>query len=93
MDTRKLGLDPEIAAQELLEKGKVATTPMKNWGSERASPTCASSLPMNPLFAANGSGRPGRPEQGTVTRSCKGCATESIGRQLSLRAFFASNML
>jgi aspartate/methionine/tyrosine aminotransferase len=38
MDTRKLGLDPEIAAQELLEKGKVATTPVKNWGGERASP-------------------------------------------------------
>ena len=36
MDTRKLGLDPEIAAQELLEKGKVATTPMNNWGTERA---------------------------------------------------------
>jgi len=36
MDTRKLGLDPDIAAQELLERGKVATTPMKNWGSERA---------------------------------------------------------
>jgi len=36
MDTRKLGLDPETAAQELLKKGKVATTPMKNWGSERA---------------------------------------------------------
>src|SRR5215472_7853755 len=35
-DTSKLGLDPEIAAQELLEKGKVATTPMVNWGSERA---------------------------------------------------------
>ena len=35
MDTRKLGLDPEIAAQELLEKGKVATTPMNNWGTER----------------------------------------------------------
>lgn len=36
MDTRKLGLEPEIAAQTLLEKGKVAATPMKNWGSERA---------------------------------------------------------
>ena len=36
MDTRKLGLDPEIAAQELLEKGKVATTPINNWGTERA---------------------------------------------------------
>lgn len=36
MDTTKLGLDPEIAAQELLQKGKVATTPMNNWGTERA---------------------------------------------------------
>ena len=36
MDMRKLGLDPSIAAQELLERGKVATTPMNNWGSERA---------------------------------------------------------
>lgn len=36
MDTRKLGLDPDIAARELLERGKVATTPMNNWGSERA---------------------------------------------------------
>jgi aspartate/methionine/tyrosine aminotransferase len=36
MDTRKLGLDPHIAAQQLLERGKVATTPMNDWGSERA---------------------------------------------------------
>jgi len=36
MDTRKLGLDPDIAAQALLERGKVAATPMNNWGSERA---------------------------------------------------------
>lgn len=36
MNTRKLGLDPDIAAQALLERGKVATTPMNNWGSERA---------------------------------------------------------
>lgn len=54
---------------------------------------------MNPLFAfadcANGSGRPGRPEQANryAYGSCQGCATESIGRQLWLRAFFASNML
>jgi len=36
MNTSKLGLDPEIAAQKLLEDGKVATTPMRNWGSESA---------------------------------------------------------
>jgi aspartate/methionine/tyrosine aminotransferase len=37
MDTSKLGLDSETASRQLLEKGKVAATPMKNWGSERAS--------------------------------------------------------
>jgi N-succinyldiaminopimelate aminotransferase len=36
MDTTKLGLDPEAAAQALLRKGKAATTPMKNWGTDRA---------------------------------------------------------
>jgi aspartate/methionine/tyrosine aminotransferase len=37
MDVSKLGLDSETASRQLLEKGKVAATPMKNWGSERAS--------------------------------------------------------
>ncbi len=37
MDTSKLGLDSETASRQLLEKGKVAATPMKNWGSDRAS--------------------------------------------------------
>lgn len=36
IDTQKLGLDSETAAQLLLSKGKVAATPMKNWGSDRA---------------------------------------------------------
>jgi N-succinyldiaminopimelate aminotransferase len=36
VDTQKLGLDSETAAQLLLSKGKIATTPMTNWGSERA---------------------------------------------------------
>src|SRR5215471_4491396 len=36
VDTTKLGLDPETAAQALLSSGKVAATPMTNWGSERA---------------------------------------------------------
>jgi aspartate/methionine/tyrosine aminotransferase len=37
MDVSKVGLDSETASRQLLEKGKVAATPMKNWGSERAS--------------------------------------------------------
>ena len=37
VDTQKLGLDPETAAQLLLTKAKIATTPMANWGSDRAS--------------------------------------------------------
>ncbi len=36
IDTQKLGLDPETAAQLLLAKAKIAATPMVNWGSERA---------------------------------------------------------
>ncbi|HKS76164.1 MAG TPA: pyridoxal phosphate-dependent aminotransferase [Terriglobales bacterium] len=36
IDTQKLGLDPEAAAQLLLSQGKIAATPMKNWGSDRA---------------------------------------------------------
>ena len=36
MDVAKLGLDSESASRVLFEKGKVAATPMKNWGSERA---------------------------------------------------------
>lgn len=36
MDMQKLGLDCETASRLLLERGKVAATPMKNWGSERA---------------------------------------------------------
>lgn len=36
MEVAKLGLDSETASRLLLEKGKVAATPMKNWGSERA---------------------------------------------------------
>jgi aspartate/methionine/tyrosine aminotransferase len=36
LDTEKIGLDSETAAQLLLEKGKIAATPMKNWGSESA---------------------------------------------------------
>jgi aspartate/methionine/tyrosine aminotransferase len=37
IDTQKLGLDPETAAQMLLSKAKIAATPMTNWGSDRAS--------------------------------------------------------
>jgi aspartate/methionine/tyrosine aminotransferase len=37
VDVQKLGFDCETAAQLLLEKGKIAATPMRNWGSERAS--------------------------------------------------------
>jgi N-succinyldiaminopimelate aminotransferase len=36
LDTTKLGMDSEQASRLLLERGKVAATPMKNWGSERA---------------------------------------------------------
>lgn len=36
LDVSKLNLDSETASRLLLEKGKVAATPMKNWGSERA---------------------------------------------------------
>lgn len=36
LDVSKLGLDSETASRLLLEKGKVAATGMKNWGSERA---------------------------------------------------------
>jgi aspartate/methionine/tyrosine aminotransferase len=36
IDTSKLGLESETASRLLLEKGKVAATPMKNWGSDRA---------------------------------------------------------
>jgi aspartate/methionine/tyrosine aminotransferase len=36
LDVSKLGLDSEAASRILLEKGKVAATAMKNWGSERA---------------------------------------------------------
>jgi N-succinyldiaminopimelate aminotransferase len=36
VDTRKLGLDPETAAQLLLTQAKIAATPMTNWGSDRA---------------------------------------------------------
>jgi len=37
LDVGKLGLDCDTASQLLLEKGKIAATPMRNWGSERAS--------------------------------------------------------
>jgi aspartate/methionine/tyrosine aminotransferase len=37
VDVQKLGLDCETACQLLLDKGKIAATPMRNWGSERAS--------------------------------------------------------
>lgn len=37
VDVQKLALDGETASRLLLEKGKVAATPMRNWGSERAS--------------------------------------------------------
>ena len=36
LDTQKLGLDSETAVQLLLSKGKIAATPMKNWGSDRS---------------------------------------------------------
>jgi len=36
LDASKLGLDSETASRRLLEKGKVAATSMKNWGSDRA---------------------------------------------------------
>ena len=36
LNTRQLGLDPAAAAQSLLERGKVAATPMTHWGSARA---------------------------------------------------------
>lgn len=37
IDVQKLGLDCETACRLLLEKGKIAATPMRNWGSDRAS--------------------------------------------------------
>ena len=37
IDVQKLALDCETASRLLLEKGKIAATPMRNWGSERAS--------------------------------------------------------
>ena len=37
IDVQKLGLDAEAASRLLLEKGKIAATPMQNWGSGRAS--------------------------------------------------------
>lgn len=37
IDVQQLDLDCETACQLLLEKGKIAATPMRNWGSERAS--------------------------------------------------------
>jgi N-succinyldiaminopimelate aminotransferase len=36
IDVQKLGLDCETASRLLLERGKIAATPMRNWGSERA---------------------------------------------------------
>jgi len=36
LNTRELGLDPAAASKALLEKGKVAATPMTHWGSVRA---------------------------------------------------------
>ena len=36
INTRKVGLDPAVASQALLAKGKVAATPMTHWGSVRA---------------------------------------------------------
>jgi len=35
MDVSPLGLDGATAAARLLERGRIATTPMANWGSER----------------------------------------------------------
>jgi len=37
VDVQKLGLDCDKASRLLLEKAKIAATPMRNWGSERAS--------------------------------------------------------
>jgi N-succinyldiaminopimelate aminotransferase len=37
VDVQKLGLDCDHASRLLMEKGKIAATPMRNWGSERAS--------------------------------------------------------
>jgi N-succinyldiaminopimelate aminotransferase len=37
LDVGKLGLDCDTASQLLLEKAKIAATPMRNWGSDRAS--------------------------------------------------------
>ena len=37
LDVSKLGMNSEQASRLLFEKGKVAATPMTNWGSERAS--------------------------------------------------------
>lgn len=36
IDVRQLGMDCDLASRLLLEKGKVAATPMRHWGSERA---------------------------------------------------------
>ncbi len=37
LDVGKLGLDCNTASQLLLEKGKIAATPMRNWGGDRTS--------------------------------------------------------
>jgi aspartate/methionine/tyrosine aminotransferase len=37
INVQRLGLDCDMAAQLLLERGKIAATPMRNWGSDRAS--------------------------------------------------------
>ena len=37
LNVEKLGFDAESASSLLLEKGKIAATPMQNWGSDRAS--------------------------------------------------------
>jgi aspartate/methionine/tyrosine aminotransferase len=36
VDVEKLGFDCETASRLLLEKGKIAATPMRSWGSDRA---------------------------------------------------------
>ena len=36
VDVAKLDLDSETASRLLLEKGKIAATPMRNWGSQEA---------------------------------------------------------
>jgi aspartate/methionine/tyrosine aminotransferase len=37
VDVQKLGMDCDQASRLLMEKGKIAATPMRNWGSDRAS--------------------------------------------------------